>query len=71
MSKRNIRARSGKQLYLNNSFTKGMLYTSSEIPEGYTKIINNFEVLGTIDAEYQSVKVSVNRLNKIRTKQKI
>ena len=37
----------------------------------YTKIINNFEVLGTIDAEYQSVKVSVNRLNKIRTKQKI
>lgn len=37
----------------------------------YTKIINNFGVLGTIDAEYQSVKVSVNRLNKIRTKQKI
>ena len=37
----------------------------------YTKIINNFEVLGTIHAEYQSVKVSVNRLNKIRTKQKI
>ena len=37
----------------------------------YTKIINNFEVLGTIDAEYQSVKVSVNRLNKIRTKQKL
>lgn len=37
----------------------------------YTKIINNFEVLGTVDAEYQSVKVSVNRLNKIRTKQKI
>ena len=32
----------------------------------YAKIIANFEVLGTISAEYQSVKVSVNRLNKIR-----
>ena len=31
----------------------------------YAKIITNFEVLGTINAEYQSVKVSVNRLNKI------
>lgn len=50
MSKRNIRARSGKQLYLNNSFTKGMLYTSSEIPEGYTKIINNFDITPSGDA---------------------
>lgn len=33
----------------------------------YSKIITNFEVLGTINAEYQSVKVSVNRLNKIKS----
>lgn len=32
----------------------------------YAKIITNFEVLGTINAEYQSVKVSINRLNKIK-----
>ncbi len=37
----------------------------------YAKIITNFEVLGTIDAEYQSVKVSINRLNKIKVEQKI
>ena len=37
----------------------------------YAKIITNFEVLGTINAEYQSVKVSVNRLNKIRNKEDI
>ena len=37
----------------------------------YAKIITNFEVLGTIHAEYQSVKVSVNRLNRIKTKQEI
>ena len=37
----------------------------------YAKIITNFEVLGTINAEFQSVKVSINRLNKIRVKQKI
>lgn len=37
----------------------------------YTKIITNFEVLGTISAEYQSVKVSVNRLNKIKMKESI
>ena len=37
----------------------------------YAKIITNFEVLGTINAEYQSVKVSINRLNKIRVEQKI
>ena len=34
----------------------------------YAKIITNFEVLGTINAEYQSVKVSVSRLNQIRIK---
>ena len=33
----------------------------------YTKILTNFEVLGTINAEYQSVKVSINRLSKIKT----
>jgi ABC-type bacteriocin/lantibiotic exporter with double-glycine peptidase domain len=37
----------------------------------YAKIITNFEVLGTINAEYQSVKVSLNRLNKIRNKEEI
>jgi len=33
----------------------------------YAKILTNFEVLGTINAEYQSVKVSINRLNKIKS----
>ena len=37
----------------------------------YAKIITNFEVLGTINAEAQSVKVSINRLNKIKSNQKI
>lgn len=37
----------------------------------YAKILTNFEVLGTINAEYQSFKVSVNRLNKIRLSEKI
>lgn len=37
----------------------------------YSKIITNFEVLGTINAEYQSVKVSINRLNKIKSNYKI
>lgn len=37
----------------------------------FAKIITNFEVLGTINAEYQSVKVSVNRLNKIKLKESI
>ena len=32
----------------------------------YAKILTNFEVLGTINAEFQSVKVSINRLNKIK-----
>ena len=37
----------------------------------YAKIITNFEVLGTINAEYQSVKVSVSRLNRIKINQAI
>ena len=37
----------------------------------YAKIITNFEVLGTINAEYQSVKVSVSRLNKIKANEAI
>ena len=37
----------------------------------YAKILTNFEVLGTINAEYQSFKVSVSRLNKIRLLEKI
>ena len=35
----------------------------------YSKIISNFEVMGTISAEYQSVKVSMNRLNKLINKE--
>lgn len=35
----------------------------------YAKILANFEVLGTISAEYQSVKVSINRLNNISKKE--
>lgn len=37
----------------------------------YSKIITNFEVLGTINAEFQSVKVSINRLNKIKSNKKL
>ena len=37
----------------------------------YAKIITNFEVLGTINAELRSVKVSINRLNKIKVEQRI
>ena len=37
----------------------------------YAKIITNFEVLGTINAEYQSVKVSISRLNKIKSNEAI
>lgn len=36
----------------------------------YDKIITNFEVLGTISAEYQSFKVSLKRLNKLGNNQK-
>jgi len=32
----------------------------------FTKILTNFEVFGTINAEWQSVKVSVGRLNRIK-----
>ena len=37
----------------------------------YTKIISNFEVLGTINAEFQSVKVSINRLNRIKSNEAV
>ena len=50
MSKRNVRAKSGKQLYLNSVFNRGMLFTASEIPEGYSKIINNLDVTPSGDA---------------------
>ncbi len=33
----------------------------------YQKILTNFEVLGTINAEFRSVKVSINRLNRIKS----
>ena len=35
----------------------------------YAKILTNFEVLGTISADYQSVKVSINRLMSIKDKE--
>lgn len=50
MSKRNIVAKSGKQLYLNQIFYKGVLYTSSEMQEGYAKIIDNYDIAPTGDA---------------------
>lgn len=50
MSKRNIRPNSGKQLYLNQIFYKGMLYTSSEMQEGFAKIIDNYDIAPTGDA---------------------
>lgn len=37
----------------------------------YANIISNFQVLGTISAEYQSVKVSISRLNKIKKQEPI
>ena len=50
MSKRNIRPNSGKQLYLNQIFSRGMLYTSSEMQEGFAKIIDNYDISPTGDA---------------------
>lgn len=50
MSKRNINSKSGKQLYLNQIFYKGILYTSSEMQEGYAKIIDNYDIAPTGDA---------------------
>lgn len=69
MSKRNIRAKSGKQLYLNSSFNKGMVYTSSEIPEGYTKLLNNFDITPSGDAispraPFKEIKHKVKGLSK-------
>lgn len=37
----------------------------------YDKILTNFEVLGTITADYQSFNVSLNRLNKVTTREVI
>lgn len=50
MSKRNISHKRGKQLYLNQMFLKGMLYTSSEMQEGYAKVIDNYDIAPTGDA---------------------
>jgi endonuclease YncB( thermonuclease family) len=50
MSKRDIRGKSGKQLYLNRLFIKGMLYTSSEMKEGYVKALSNYDITPTGDA---------------------
>jgi hypothetical protein len=37
----------------------------------YDKILTNFEVLGTITADYQSFNVSLNRLNKVTMREVI
>ena len=37
----------------------------------YAKILTNFEVFGTINAEWQSVKVSIGRLNRIKLEKKV
>ena len=50
MSKKNIRPNSGKQLYLNQIFYKGMLYTSSEMQEGYARVIDNYDIAPTGDS---------------------
>lgn len=50
MSKRNITAKSGKQLYLNSTFNKGMLFTSGETNEGYAKIIDNLDITPSGDS---------------------
>ena len=50
MSKKNIVAKSGKQLYLNRIFNRGMLYTSSEMLEGFAKVISNFDITPTGDS---------------------
>lgn len=50
MSKRQIRGQYGKQLYLNKIFHRGMLYTSSEMLEGYVKALSNYDITPTGDA---------------------
>ena len=50
MSKRNIRGKSGKQLYLNQLFLGGMKYTSSEMTEGVAKVISNYDIAPTGDS---------------------
>lgn len=50
MSKRNIRGKSGKQLYLNQLFLGGMKYTSSEMTEGVAKVISNYDISPTGDS---------------------
>lgn len=50
MSKKNIRPQSGKQLYLNQLFLKGMLHTSSEMTEGFVKTLTNFDITPTGDS---------------------
>ena len=67
MSKRNITPKSGKQLYLNQSFLKGMLYTTSEMQEGYTKLISNFDISPTGDSLIPRPSInsySINSLSK-------
>lgn len=50
MSKRNINGKTGKQLYLNQLFLRGMLHTSSEMTEGYARTLTNFDINPTGDS---------------------
>ena len=59
MSKKNMTKGSGKQIYTNQIFNKGMLYTSSEMPEGYTKVLNNFDIAPVGDSIVPRVPVKI------------
>lgn len=44
MPKVRVRGTPGKQLFVNNLFNRGMNYSSSELPAGFTKVISNFDI---------------------------
>ena len=66
MSKRNINGKSGKQLYLNQLFLKGMLHTSSEMTEGYVKTLTNFDINPTGDSAVPRKPIVSYTTNKFR-----
>lgn len=49
MPKKRIRGVRGKQMFTNNLFNKGMVFTSSEMPAGYNKMSVNLDVAPTGD----------------------
>lgn len=63
MSKRNIRGKSGKQLYLNQLFLGGMKYTSSEMTEGVAKVISNYDISPTGDSAMPRTAFTSKQLN--------